>query len=51
MWLCSVFSKSPINVLSYVHNLKNKKESWENEKTSWPTSVIKRVIDAIDTEI
>ena len=23
---CSVFSKSPINVLSYFHNLKSKKE-------------------------
>ena len=24
MQLCSVFSKSPVNVLSYFHNLKNK---------------------------
>ena len=24
--ICSVFSKSPVNVLSYFHNLKNKKE-------------------------
>ena len=26
MQLCSVFSKSPVNVLSYFHNLKNKKK-------------------------
>ena len=26
MQICSVFSKSPVNVLSYFHNLKNKSE-------------------------
>ena len=27
---CSVFSKSPVNVLSYFHNLKNKKKEEKN---------------------
>ena len=26
MYLCSVFSKSPVNVLSYFQNLKNKED-------------------------
>ena len=28
---CSVFSKSPVNVLSYFHNLKNRKERKKGE--------------------
>ena len=36
MQLCSVFSKSPVNVLSYFHNLKNKKE----KKTHYLSKII-----------
>ena len=32
MYLCSIFSKSPVNVLSYFHNLKNKNESLKRKK-------------------
>ena len=37
MQLCSVFFKSPVNVLSNLHNFKNKKYSWSFEFTelSW----------------
>ena len=40
MQLCSVFSKSPVNVLSYFHNLKQKKEKINQfEKRKWVVDV------------
>jgi len=35
MQFCSVFSKSPVNVLSCFHNLKNKKEKEKQSGALW----------------
>ena len=35
IWLCSVFSKSPVNMLSYFHNLKIKRENLYLYSHSW----------------
>ena len=34
MDLCSIFPKSPVNVLSYFHNLKNKNKSLKRKKNA-----------------
>ena len=34
MQFCSVFSKSPVNVLSYFHNLKKKREREKENKNN-----------------
>ena len=48
MQFCSVLSKSPINVLSYFHNLKNKKEK---EKQSGALCVGRNYIMICSTDI
>ena len=41
MQLCSVFSKSPVNVLSYFHNLKNKEKNIKEKEYIVPLEMTK----------